>query len=44
LRKPQQANDSIMEDDGSIYHCRDGELVRITAVLNASHQKTDHFK
>lgn len=35
FRKPQQANDSIMEDDGNIYHYHDGELVGIT-VLNAS--------
>jgi uncharacterized protein YuzE len=37
FRKPQQATDSIMEDDDIIYHYRDGELVGIT-VLNASHQ------
>ena len=35
FRKPQQANDSIMEDDGNIYHYRDDELVGIT-VLDAS--------
>ena len=35
FRKPQQANDSIMEEDGNIYHYRDTELVGIT-VLNAS--------
>ncbi|MBZ0302610.1 MAG: DUF2283 domain-containing protein [Anaerolineae bacterium] len=35
FRKPQQANDSIMEDDGNIYHYHDEELVGIT-VLNAS--------
>jgi hypothetical protein len=35
FRKPQQANDSIMEDDGNIYHYRDDELVGVT-VLNAS--------
>ena len=35
FRKPQQANDSIMEDDGNLYHYHDGELVGIT-VLNAS--------
>jgi uncharacterized protein YuzE len=35
FRKPQQANDSIMEDDGNIYHYRDEVLVGIT-VLNAS--------
>lgn len=27
FRKPQQANDSVMEDDGNIYHYRDDELV-----------------
>jgi uncharacterized protein YuzE len=37
FRKPQQANDSIMEDDGNIYHYRDEELVGIT-VLHASQQ------
>ncbi len=37
FRKPQQANDSIMEDDGNIYHYRDEELVGIS-VLNASQQ------
>ena len=35
FRKPQQANDSVMEDDGNIYHYRDDELVGVT-VLNAS--------
>lgn len=40
FRKPQQANDSILEEDGNIYHYRDGELVGIT-VLNAS-QKDNH--
>jgi uncharacterized protein YuzE len=35
FRKPQQANDSIMEDDGNIYHYRNEEWVGIT-VLNAS--------
>ena len=38
FRKPQQANDSVMEDDGNIYHYRDTELVGIT-LLNASQQK-----
>jgi uncharacterized protein YuzE len=37
FRKPQQANDSIMEDDGNIYHYHDSELVGIT-VLHASRQ------
>lgn len=35
FRKPQQANDSVMEEDGNIYHYRDGELVGVT-VMNAS--------
>jgi uncharacterized protein YuzE len=35
FRKPQQANDSIMQDDGNIYHYHDDEWVGIT-VLNAS--------
>ncbi len=35
FRKPQQANNSIMEDDGNIYHYRDDELGGVT-VLNAS--------
>ena len=35
FRKPQQANDSIMEDDGNLYHYRDEQLVGVT-VLNAS--------
>jgi uncharacterized protein YuzE len=39
FHKPQQANDSIMEDDGNIYHYRDDELVGIT-VLNASQKVT----
>jgi uncharacterized protein YuzE len=34
FRKPQQANDSILEEN-AIYHYRDEELVGIT-VLNAS--------
>lgn len=40
FRKPQQANDSIMESDGNIYHYRDDELVGIT-VLNASTKRLD---
>lgn len=40
FRKPQQANDSIMEADGNIHHYRDGELVGIT-VLNASTKKAN---
>ena len=39
FRKPQNANDSIMEEDGSIYHYHDDSLVGIT-VLNAS-KRTD---
>ncbi len=39
FRKPQQANDSIMEDDGNIYHYRDEELVGVT-ILNASTKRT----
>lgn len=44
FRKPQQANDSIMETDGNIYHYRDDELVGIT-ILNASRRNTatDHL-
>ena len=30
FRKPQQANDSIMQDDGNIYHYADDRLVGIT--------------
>jgi len=30
FRKPQQANDSIMEEDGNIYHYHDDELVGVT--------------
>jgi uncharacterized protein YuzE len=40
FRKPQQANDSMMEDDGNIYHYRDEELVGIT-VLNASQKHVE---
>ncbi len=39
FRKPQQANDSIMEDDGNIYHYRDDMLVGVT-VLNAEQKTT----
>jgi uncharacterized protein YuzE len=35
FRKPQGANDSVMEDDNRIYHYHDDELVGIT-ILNAS--------
>lgn len=35
FRKPQQANDSVMEDDGNIYHYHDGALVGVT-VMHAS--------
>ncbi|MDA0747781.1 MAG: DUF2283 domain-containing protein [bacterium] len=30
FEKPQCANDSVMEEDGNIYHYRDGQLVGIT--------------
>ncbi|MSS71246.1 MAG: DUF2283 domain-containing protein [Candidatus Latescibacteria bacterium] len=30
FQKPQCADDSIMEDDGNIYHYREGRLVGIT--------------
>lgn len=33
--KPHGANDSVLEDDGKIYHYHDDELVGIT-VMNAS--------
>lgn len=36
FRKPQQANDSVMEDD-IIYHYRDKELVGIT-ILHAKNK------
>ncbi len=36
FRKPQQANDSVMEDD-IIYHYRDHELVGIT-ILHAKNR------
>jgi len=35
FRKPLQANDSVMEDDGNICHFRDDELVGVP-VVNAS--------
>ncbi len=35
FRKPQQANDSVMEEEDTIYHYRDDDVVGIT-VLNAS--------
>jgi uncharacterized protein YuzE len=35
FRKPQQANDSVLEDDGNVYHYRDDELVGVT-ILHAS--------
>lgn len=34
FRKPQQADDSIMEDDGNIYHYSGDQLVGVT-VLHA---------
>lgn len=42
FRKPQQANDSIMESDDRVYHYRDDELVGIT-ILHAS-QKSPQSK
>ena len=30
FQKPQCADDSIMEDDGNIYHYREGSLVGVT--------------
>jgi uncharacterized protein YuzE len=38
FRKPQGANDSLMESDGNIYHYRDKQLVGVT-ILNVSKQK-----
>ncbi|MBK8136390.1 MAG: DUF2283 domain-containing protein [Chloroflexi bacterium] len=35
FRKPQQANDLVMEADGNVYHYRDDTLVGVT-ILNAS--------
>lgn len=35
FRKPQQATDSVMEEEDIIYHYRDSEVVGIT-VLNAA--------
>ena len=43
FRKPQQANDSIMEEDGNLYHYRDDKLVGIT-VLNASKWRAQEGK
>lgn len=40
FRKPQNANDSILEDD-LIYHYHDQDLVGIT-VLNATQFSTQH--
>lgn len=39
FRKPQQANNSIMEEDGNVYHYRDAELVGIT-ILHAAQPTT----
>ncbi len=39
FQKPQQATDSLMEDDGNIYHYRGDELVGVT-ILNASKRVT----
>ena len=38
FRKPQQADDSVIEDDGNIYHYAGQELVGIT-VLDASSKR-----
>lgn len=38
FRKPQQANDSIVEADGNIYHYHDDTLVGVT-VMNAAKKK-----
>ena len=37
FRKPQGADDSIMESDGNIYHYRDKQLVGVT-ILNVGKQ------
>ncbi len=37
FRKPQQADDSILEEDGNIYHYHGRELVGVT-ILHASAQ------
>lgn len=39
FRKPQQANDSVLEDDGNIYHYHDDELVGVTVLHAATRQK-----
>ncbi len=41
FRKPQQANDSIMEGDDLIYHYHDQEVVGVT-VLHASRKMDAH--
>ena len=41
FKKPQKANDSILEDDGNIYNYRDEQLVGIT-VLNAKKYITNN--
>lgn len=38
FRKPQNANDSLMGEDGNLYHYHNEELVGIT-VLNASQKQ-----
>jgi uncharacterized protein YuzE len=35
FEKPQQATDSIMGEDGNVYHYRDGQTVGVT-ILHAS--------
>ncbi|MBP8973897.1 MAG: DUF2283 domain-containing protein [Anaerolineae bacterium] len=37
FRKPQRADDTVMGEDGNLYHYAGGALVGVT-VLNASHQ------
>ncbi len=41
FRKPQQANDSIMEEDGNIYHYCAEELVGITVLQAAKKGRGD---
>lgn len=42
FRKPQNANDSLMGEDGNLYHYHHKELVGIT-VLNASQKQTESY-
>jgi uncharacterized protein YuzE len=41
FQKPQCADDSIMEDDGNIYHYREGHLVGVT-IPNAGQRFRTH--